>query len=96
MTSLLRIATLALAPLALAACMVRVPVSEQPAAYSQAPAYAAPLPSSGYVAAPAVDSYCAEAVGEAQDAAAVAAATGRGRDANRARRAEGYARRDCR
>ncbi|MBL6076509.1 hypothetical protein JMJ56_00745 [Belnapia sp. T18] len=95
----MRSLVLPLAALSLTACMVRVPVSEQqppPAVYSQAPPYAAPLPPTGYAAQAPTDPYCAEAVGEAQDAAAVASATGRGRDMDRAARAERYARRDCR
>ena len=68
-----------------------------PVAYTQALPYAAP----GYASsgAPATvqpfDSYCAEAVGEAQSAAAQAAVTGSALDVNRAQRAAGYARRDC-
>ncbi|WP_431267095.1 hypothetical protein [Dankookia sp. P2] len=57
----------------------------------------------GYAAAPAQrvivpapGSYCEEAVGEAQDAAARAEASGRPRDARRANRTAGYAARDCR
>jgi hypothetical protein len=76
-------------------CVVRT--ADAPPAYPQASPYAA----SGYatsgapVAVQPVDSYCAEAVGEAQAAAAQAAVTGAARDANRAQRAAGYARRDC-
>jgi len=90
---------LPLAALSLSACMVRVPVSEQPApraVYSQGTPYAAPLPPTGYAAPVAVDPYCAETASEAQDAAAVASATGRGRDAGRAERTERDARRNCR
>lgn len=89
---------LPLTALSLTACMVRVPVSERPpqAVYSQAPAYAAALPPTGYAPQASVDPYCAEAAGEAQDAAAIAATTGRGRDVGRAERSERYARRDCR
>lgn len=89
---------LPLAALSLTACMVRVPVSEQPsrAVYSQASPYAAPLPQNGYVQQAPADPYCAEAVGEAQDAAAIASTTGRSRDAGRAGRTEQQARRACR
>jgi hypothetical protein len=89
---------LPLAALSLTACMVRVPVSEQPsrAVYSQASPYAAPLPPTGYAPEAPADSYCAEATSEAQDAAAFAATTGRGRDAGRAGRTEQQARRACR
>lgn len=73
---------------ALSACVVRREVSAPPA-YSQASPYAG-------AAAPAMrDSYCAEAVGVAQDAAARAAMTGSGRDAGRAERTASHARRDC-
>ena len=77
-------------------CVVRT-VADTTPAYAPASPYAA----SGYaysgapVAVQPVDSYCAEAVGEAQAAAAQAAVTGTARDANRAQRAAGYARRDC-
>lgn len=90
---------LSLAALSLAACMVRVPVSEQPAppaVYSQSVPYTAPLPSTGYAAPVAIDPYCAETAAEAEDAAAIAAATGRGRDVGRAARTERDARRNCR
>ncbi|MBV1796277.1 hypothetical protein [Siccirubricoccus sp. G192] len=82
------------------------------APYSQAPVYAPaspyaqpgyavtqPYQAQGYgapVAARPYDSYCAEAVGEAQSAAAQAAITGTGLDAGRAHRTAGYAQRDCR
>lgn len=46
--------------------------------------------------AQAHDSYCAEAVREAETASAQAAASGNARDARRAERAAGFARRDCR
>ena len=75
--------------LALPGCMIRQQGAPPPA-YSLASPYAAS-------AAPVVsDAYCAESVGEAQDAAAQAAATGSGRDAGRAERTARYARRDCR
>lgn len=78
-------------------CVVRTVADAPPPAYPQASPYAA----TGYaysgapVAVQPVDSYCAEAVGEAQAAASQAAVTGTARDANRAQRAAGYARRDC-
>jgi hypothetical protein len=89
---------LPLAALSLSACVVRTPVSQPPppVVYSQASPYAAPVPPAGYVAQVPVDPYCAQAIGEARDAAAIASATGRGRDIGRAERSEGYARRDCR
>lgn len=65
--------------------------------YSETPA---DQPAYAYTGAPAVvqpyDSYCAEAVGEAQDAAAEAALTGTQLAIDRARRTAGYAQRDCR
>lgn len=72
--------------------------------YSETPAYnpgaSTYAPAYAYGGAPTVaqpyDSYCAEAVGEAQDAAAQAALTGTQLAINRARRAAGYAQRDCR
>lgn len=42
------------------------------------------------------DAYCAQAVADAEAAATQAAATGTARDARRAQRAAGFARRDCR
>ena len=79
---------LLLLALLLSACTIRREVSAPPV-YSQASPYAA-------YATPAVrDSYCAEAVEEAQDAAARATTTGSGHDARRAERAAAYARRDC-
>lgn len=77
----------------LGACTV-APVVEAPAPlYSQASPYA---PQATYpVAVQPVDGYCAEAINEAHDAAAQASATGSGRDAGRAARTAGYARRDC-
>ena len=90
-----RLATLPpLLALALGACTV-APVVEAPPVplYSQASPYA---PQAAYpVAARPVDGYCAEAINEAQDAAAQASATGTSRDAGRAARTAGYARRDC-
>jgi hypothetical protein len=72
----------------LSACTVRREVSAPPV-YSQASPYATH-------ATPVVrDSYCAEAVSEAQAAAGRAAVSGGSRDANRAERAAAYARRDC-
>ena len=62
-------------------------------AYSQSAYAAAP---GQRVIAPAPGSYCAEAVGEAQDAAARAEASGTPRNAGRANRTAGYAARDCR
>jgi hypothetical protein len=88
----LAILPLLLAP-ALGACTA--PVVEAPPAplYSQASPYA---PQAAYpVAARPVDGYCAEAISEAQDAAAQASVTGSGWDAGRAARTAGYARRDC-
>ncbi|MBX6743599.1 MAG: hypothetical protein IRY87_16315 [Acetobacteraceae bacterium] len=77
----------------LSACTV---YSETPAYYPRASTYS---PAYAYGGAPAAaqpyDSYCAEAVGEAQDAAAQAALTGRQGDIARARRSAGYAQRDC-
>ena len=64
-----------------------------PGAYAAAPGGA---PSGAQVIAPAPGSYCAEAVGEAQDAAARAQATGSPRDSGRANRTASYAARDCR
>jgi predicted lipid-binding transport protein (Tim44 family) len=90
---------LPLAALSLTACIVRVPVSEQPAprpAYSQSSPYATPLPPVGYASQVPADPYCAEAAGEAQDAAAIASTTGRGRDIARAERTGRDARRNCR
>jgi hypothetical protein len=83
----LAILPLLLAP-ALGACTA--PVVEAPPAplYSQASPYA---PQAAYP----VDGYCAEAISEAQDAAAQASVTGSGWDAGRAARTAGYARRDC-
>lgn len=62
-------------------------------AYSQG-AYAAAPPPQGI--APAQGSYCEEVVGEAQDAAARAEATGSPRDSGRAGRTAPYAARNCR
>ena len=62
-------------------------------AYSQGGYAAAPSPQ---VIAPAPGSYCEEAVGEAQDAAARAQSSGSPRDAGRANRTAQYAARDCR
>ncbi|TDH59617.1 hypothetical protein E2C06_26285 [Dankookia rubra] len=98
-----------LAPaLVLGGCTVRREVAGPPA-YSQASPYApgaypqGTYARGGYAAAPsqqviapAPGSYCEEAVGEAQDAAARAQATGSPRDARRADRSAGYAARDCR
>lgn len=89
----LAILPLLLAP-ALGACTV-APVAEAPPApiYSQASPYA---PQAAYpVATRPVDGYCAEAIGEAQDAAVRASVTGSGRDVGRAARTADYARRDC-
>jgi hypothetical protein len=77
--------------LGLAACSVERVVDAPPPVYSQTSPYAPATP-----AYQPTDSYCAEAVGEAQDAAAQASVTGRGRDVGRAERTAGYARRDCR
>jgi hypothetical protein len=67
------------------------------AVYSETPTYPS---AQAYSGAPAevqpYDSYCAEAVGEAQDAASQAALTGSQLAINRARRTAGYAQRDCR
>ncbi|MDO9710574.1 hypothetical protein [Paracraurococcus lichenis] len=79
------VALFLLIALTLPACVVRREVSAPPA-YSQASPYAAPV---------ARDGYCAESIAQAQDAAARAAVTGSGRDANRADRTASYARRDC-
>jgi len=83
--------------LALPACAVRQETTA-PAAYSQASPYAqgAAAAAPARVIAPAPGSYCEEAVGEAQDAAMQAQATGSPRDAGRANRSAGYAARDCR
>ena len=74
-----------------------------PASPYARPGYAVtqPYAAQGYgygapAAARPYDSYCAEAVGEAQSAAAQAAITGTGMDAGRAQRTAGYAQRDCR
>ncbi|WP_149537686.1 hypothetical protein [Siccirubricoccus phaeus] len=94
-----------LAPLALLlpACAYVERPAPQPLAYSSpAPYGAAPYAASSYAAppaqaiAPAPGSYCAEAVAEAQDAAARAATTGSSLDAGRANRTADYAVRDCR
>ena len=91
-------ALLLLAALALPACTVQRQVSTPPA-YSQASPYAgtpyAAAPAARVIA-PAPGSYCEEAVSEAQDASARAAASGTGRDAGRAQRTANYAARDCR
>ena len=76
----------------LGGCTVRREVAGPPA-YSQASPYA-PQAANLAVARP-IDGYCAEAITEAQDAAAQASVTGSGRDAGRAARTAGYARRDC-
>ena len=69
-----------------------------PPAYSQAPPYApgvyATAPGSPPVTGPAADTYCAEAVAEAE--AAAVQATGHARDAGRAERTARFAARDCR
>ena len=83
----------------LGACTIHREV-DPPVAYRQAlpqPVYSQASPYAPATTAyrPA-DRYCAEAVGEAQDAAAEAAATGRGRDLARADRTVGFTRRDCR
>ncbi|RYJ03851.1 MAG: hypothetical protein EON47_02585 [Acetobacteraceae bacterium] len=89
----LAILSLLLTP-ALGACTVERVVEAPPAPlYSQASPYA-PQAANLAVARP-IDGYCAEAITEAQDAAAQASVTGSGRDAGRAARAAGYARRDC-
>ena len=78
---------------ALGACTVAPAEAPPVPLYSQASPYA---PQAAYpAAARPVDGYCAEAINEAQDAAAQAAVTGRGLDVNRAARTAGYARRDC-
>lgn len=103
--------SLVLAGPALVACAVVAPVAETPPpvpVYSQAspyapqayaaPAYGAPgygLAAEPAAAAPRADGYCAQAVEVAQDAAARAALTGSPRDAGRAARTAGFARRDC-
>jgi hypothetical protein len=94
-TLLATLAALGLLP----GCVVGT-VDDTPAyapAYSQASPYAAPA--YAYSGAPAAvqpyDSYCAEAVGEAQSAAAQAAVTGSSLDVGRAQRSADYARRDC-
>ena len=86
-------ASLLTALLGLAACSVERVVEAPPPrpVYSQASPYAPAT--RAYQPA---DPYCAEAVGEAQDAAAQASMTGRGQDIGRAERTAGYARRDCR
>jgi len=48
------------------------------------------------VISPAPGSYCAEAVAEAEDSAAIAQATGDEQDAGRAGRTAHFAARDCR
>ncbi|MCO6415316.1 hypothetical protein JYK14_03880 [Siccirubricoccus sp. KC 17139] len=104
-----RLPALALLLLTPACAYVERPVEPRPVAYS-APAYAAApgyaVPPSGYAAPPAYtvapapavppSSYCAEAVAEAQNAAARAAYTGSSLDAGRANRTADYAVRDCR
>lgn len=89
----LAVLPLLLAP-TLGACVAASVVEAPPVPlYSQASPYA---PQAAYpVAAQPVDGYCAEAINEAQDAAAQAAVSGRGLDVNRAARTAGYARRDC-
>ncbi|MBL6454949.1 hypothetical protein JMJ55_06415 [Belnapia sp. T6] len=90
---ILRASGLLAATLTLSACMVRVPVSEQPPPrYATASPYAASAPGAYRPA----DPYCAEAEAVAADQAMRADVTGRGRDARRAERTEQYARRDCR
>jgi len=79
--------------LALAGCTVERTVDSPPAAYSSASPYAAGTPQ---VISAVPGSYCAEAVGEAQDAAATASMTGSPRDDGRAARTAHYAARDCR
>lgn len=81
---------LPLLALAAAACTVET-VSHRPAPV--APGYAA---ASQRVIVPAPGSYCEEAVGVAQDAAARAAYSGSPRDVGRAERTAQYAARDCR
>lgn len=49
----------------------------------------------GYKPVAVTDTYCAEAVGEAQDAARIAGHTGAPRDIGRAERTAGFAQRDC-
>jgi hypothetical protein len=88
--------TLLLIPLTmLAGCAVERTVEPAPMAYSSASPYAAQAQSQRVIV-PAPGSYCEEAVAEAQDAAALAAATGGQRDAGRASRTASYAARDCR
>lgn len=79
--------------LGLAGCAVERTVETQPSAWSSASPYAAEAPQ---VLSAIPGTYCAEAVAEAQDAAAQANATGNGLDAARASRAADYAARDCR
>lgn len=88
---------LLLACAALPGCVIRREAAAPPPVYSQASPYApgAAAPQVQAIA-PAPGSYCEEAVGEAQDAAAIAAGTGSPRDQGRARRTADYAARDCR
>lgn len=84
--------------LLLPACTVQREVTA-PSSYSQASPYYAGARAAtpgAQVLAPMPGSYCAEAVSEAQDAAAIAAGSGTARDAGRARRTADYAARDCR
>ena len=92
----MRLPALLLLPF-LAACMTAQ--EAPPPAYSQASPYAPgayAAAEGATVVAPAPDSYCEEAVAEAQDAAAIAAASASPRDQGRARRTAEFAARDCR
>ncbi|MFC7476395.1 hypothetical protein ACFQS7_18660 [Dankookia sp. GCM10030260] len=88
--------------LALGACAVRREASPPPPAYSQASPYApgiyvpGPHAAASQAMVPVPGSSCAEAVAEAQDAAARAQASGRPGDAGRADRSAQHAARDCR
>jgi len=80
-------------PLAVAGCAVERGAETRPTAWSSASPYAAEAPR---VISAVPGTYCAEAVSEAQDAAALASASGSARDAGRASRTANYAARDCR
>jgi hypothetical protein len=88
--------TLAIALLTIfAGCAVERTVDTAPVAYSSASPYAEQAQAQRVIV-PAPGSYCEEAVAEAQDAAARAAASGGQQDAGRAARTADYAARDCR